>query len=214
MGRSACPPRRKSPPAYRIVRSSHVPRTEIKYYVKNHSHWVNLLKDSDSGSFETRLVIETRLREVVSKPSIFLIASAADFRSRQIKQPTIRHHFATLVAAALAFLATSLSPPTDPHMSSVRAVNYVLRASETIEGAGFTVRRPFPTGQLQQYDPFLLLDHLPYKVVTPGSPVAGAPTHPHRGFVTLTHILHGEVGLWSFLWVLMLMTWRIGHHSP
>ncbi|KAI9003874.1 pirin domain protein [Hyaloraphidium curvatum] len=76
-------------------------------------------------------------------------------------------------------------------MAARRAVNYVLRASETVEGAGFTVRRPFPTGQLQHYDPFLLLDHLPDRVVEPGKAV-GAPTHPHRGFVTLTHIVHGE----------------------
>ncbi len=41
-------------------------------------------------------------------------------------------------------------------------------------------------------DPFLLLDEMAPKQFAPGEAL-GAPDHPHRGFETVTYIVHGEV---------------------
>jgi redox-sensitive bicupin YhaK (pirin superfamily) len=61
------------------------------------------------------------------------------------------------------------------------------------EGAGFTVRRPFPAElSMVDADPFLLLDHIGPQINAPLETV-GAPWHPHRGFETVTYILDGEI---------------------
>lgn len=62
----------------------------------------------------------------------------------------------------------------------------------TLEGAGFRVRRPFPTGRLDHIGPFLLLDEMGPSENGPGE-ARGAPDHPHRGFETVTYMLDGEI---------------------
>jgi redox-sensitive bicupin YhaK (pirin superfamily) len=71
-----------------------------------------------------------------------------------------------------------------------RPVLSVVDSIRTLEGGGFPVRRPFPTPQLMQVDPFLLLDHLGPVQWGPGEGI-GAPDHPHRGFETVTYLLSG-----------------------
>jgi hypothetical protein len=73
-----------------------------------------------------------------------------------------------------------------------RPVAQVVNTLRTLEGAGFPVRRPFPTERLDLVDPFLLLDHLGPVDYGPGEAV-GAPDHPHRGFATVTYILAGRL---------------------
>ncbi len=73
-----------------------------------------------------------------------------------------------------------------------RRLSQIIRATSTMEGAGFEVYRPFPTHTLDWLDPFLLLDEVAPNVRPPGKAV-GAPPHPHRGFETVTYILEGEV---------------------
>jgi redox-sensitive bicupin YhaK (pirin superfamily) len=73
-----------------------------------------------------------------------------------------------------------------------RSVMQVLPSISTLEGGGFTVRRPFPVGALEQIDPFLLLDHMGPVEYPPGQ-AKGAPDHPHRGFETVTYLLDGEM---------------------
>jgi len=71
-----------------------------------------------------------------------------------------------------------------------RPVITVIDSIRTLEGGGFPVRRPFPTRDLMQVDPFLLLDHLGPVKWGPGEGI-GAPDHPHRGFETVTYLLSG-----------------------
>ncbi len=71
------------------------------------------------------------------------------------------------------------------------AVMKVVDATRLREGAGFPVRRPFPTAQLAQVDPFLLLDEMGPVNWAPGEAI-GAPDHPHRGFETVTYLLQGR----------------------
>jgi redox-sensitive bicupin YhaK (pirin superfamily) len=72
-----------------------------------------------------------------------------------------------------------------------RTAQAVIRATETTEGAGFKIRRPFPTRPLDHFDPFLLLDEMGPMELAPGE-AKGAPDHPHRGFETVTYLLSGE----------------------
>jgi redox-sensitive bicupin YhaK (pirin superfamily) len=72
-----------------------------------------------------------------------------------------------------------------------RRVESVVKAHRQLEGGGFVVRRPFPTGVLGLVDPFLLLDEMGPADYAPGEAV-GAPDHPHRGFETVTYMLEGE----------------------
>jgi redox-sensitive bicupin YhaK (pirin superfamily) len=81
----------------------------------------------------------------------------------------------------------------DRAASTPRPVSRVVSAHSQAEGAGFTVRRPFPGGMsLTESDPFLLLDHLGPQVNGPEQ-AAGAPWHPHRGFETVSYVLDGEI---------------------
>ena len=62
-----------------------------------------------------------------------------------------------------------------------RSIEKIIQTIKVLEGGGFPVRRPFPTDELDQVDPFLLLDHLGPIEWGPGEAI-GAPDHPHRGF--------------------------------
>lgn len=73
-----------------------------------------------------------------------------------------------------------------------RTVAGVVSSIETLEGAGFLVRRPFPKPQFSEFDPFLLLDEMGPMELGPGQ-AKGAPDHPHRGFETVTYMLSGEM---------------------
>lgn len=73
-----------------------------------------------------------------------------------------------------------------------RPIARVIRAQRAVEGGGFVVRRPFPGPDLDQLDPFLLLDEMGPVTYAPGEAV-GAPDHPHRGFETVTYVLDGSV---------------------
>src|SRR2546423_4209336 len=73
-----------------------------------------------------------------------------------------------------------------------RTVAGLVSSIETLEGAGFLVRRPFPKASFSEFDPFLLLDEMGPMEVAPGQ-AKGAPDHPHRGFETVTYILSGQM---------------------
>jgi redox-sensitive bicupin YhaK (pirin superfamily) len=74
----------------------------------------------------------------------------------------------------------------------VRTVAGVVNSVETLEGAGFLVRRPFPKASFSEFDPFLLLDEMGPMELAPGE-AKGAPDHPHRGFETVTYLLSGDM---------------------
>ena len=76
--------------------------------------------------------------------------------------------------------------------STGRSVARIVPVIHTLEGAGFAVRRPFPTQDLDHFDPFLLLDEMGPADLGPGE-AKGAPDHPHRGFETVTYMLAGRM---------------------
>jgi redox-sensitive bicupin YhaK (pirin superfamily) len=82
--------------------------------------------------------------------------------------------------------------PSVNDTQKVRSVSRVVNSVETLEGEGFLVHRPFPTRALSDFDPFLLLDEMGPKELSPGE-AKGAPDHPHRGFETVTYVLNGSM---------------------
>jgi len=74
---------------------------------------------------------------------------------------------------------------------SSRSIEKIVTSVRVLEGGGFPVRRPIPNPEMDQIDPFLLLDHLGPTKWGPREAI-GAPDHPHRGFETVTYLLAGE----------------------
>lgn len=56
-----------------------------------------------------------------------------------------------------------------------------------------TTRRPLPSRDLPQLDPFLFLNHHGPQVYAPGNHGLPFGPHPHRGFETVSFILKGEM---------------------
>src|SRR6478609_11906072 len=70
-----------------------------------------------------------------------------------------------------------------------RGVSFLLDATPTMEGAGVRLRRSLGSRVLSELDPFLLLDEI-HSDRTEDF-VKGFPTHPHRGFETVTYMIDG-----------------------
>lgn len=75
---------------------------------------------------------------------------------------------------------------------TARKILQIITSQSTVEGGGFKVRRPFPTQHVDHIDPFLLLDEMGPADYAPHKAV-GAPSHPHRGFETVTYLLSGAM---------------------
>ena len=71
-----------------------------------------------------------------------------------------------------------------------RPVWQVSTAPQGYEGEGFPVRRAFAGIDLQQLDPFIMMDQMGEVDYAPGEP-KGTPWHPHRGFETVTYMIDG-----------------------
>jgi quercetin 2,3-dioxygenase len=72
-----------------------------------------------------------------------------------------------------------------------RAVTRLVRGMPTSDGAGVKLTRVIGQPQLQDLDPFLMLDE--FGTDNPGDYIAGFPSHPHRGFETVTYMLDGRM---------------------
>ena len=79
-----------------------------------------------------------------------------------------------------------MSTPTE-----ARKLARVITAMNTSDGAGVRLRRSIGSGEGTRLDPFLMLDE--FSSVNPGDYIAGFPSHPHRGFETVTYILDGHM---------------------
>jgi len=66
----------------------------------------------------------------------------------------------------------------------------VVEGMETHDGAGVKLLRIMGQPDLDQLDPFLLLDE--FKSENRDDYIAGFPPHPHRGFETVTYMKYGK----------------------
>jgi redox-sensitive bicupin YhaK (pirin superfamily) len=84
-----------------------------------------------------------------------------------------------------------MSTATLTKLHQPRTVEHLIQGVATSDGAGVKLTRVL-TGKLQRrLDPFLMLDA--FGSDDPDDYIAGFPDHPHRGFETVTYMLHGRM---------------------
>ena len=74
---------------------------------------------------------------------------------------------------------------------SLRAVERVVTGREIMEGAGVRITRVLTQDLQRRLDPFLMLDV--FRSDDPNDYGAGFPSHPHRGFETVTFMVDGRM---------------------
>jgi len=75
--------------------------------------------------------------------------------------------------------------------SDVRSVTRIIKGIPATDGAGVELTRVIGQPALSMLDPFLLLDA--FRSDQPEDYLAGFPSHPHRGFETVTYLLAGRM---------------------
>ena len=72
-----------------------------------------------------------------------------------------------------------------------RELQRVIASIETSDGAGVRLRRSLGQSPYTRLDPFLMLDE--FSSFDANDYIAGFPSHPHRGFETVTYLLDGHM---------------------
>jgi len=78
--------------------------------------------------------------------------------------------------------------PTD---ATPRTIAWQGRGTPTSDGAGVRLTSVIGGAALPDLDPFLMLDE--FGSDDPGAYIGGFPSHPHRGFETVTYMLDGRM---------------------
>jgi redox-sensitive bicupin YhaK (pirin superfamily) len=74
---------------------------------------------------------------------------------------------------------------------NIRSLVRVIESTPTSDGAGVKLRRSLGSQRGLYVDPFLMLDE--FYSDDPEDYLAGFPSHPHRGFETVTYMLDGHM---------------------
>ena len=74
---------------------------------------------------------------------------------------------------------------------TARTLTHIIQSIATSDGAGVKLRRSLGSSQSLRHDPFLMLDE--FYSDNPDDYLAGFPSHPHRGFETVTYMLDGHM---------------------
>jgi hypothetical protein len=100
-----------------------------------------------------------------------------------------RRRFVVEIAATTAVFGLGCKTTRRRSASDVRRVALIVPAVPTREGAGVSLRRALGSRDLPMLDPFLLLDEIHSDRQQDW--IAGFPTHPHRGFETVSYLIDG-----------------------
>ena len=74
---------------------------------------------------------------------------------------------------------------------TTRQLEQVIQSVPASDGAGVKLRRSLGRAQNLRVDPFLMLDE--FSSENADDYIAGFPSHPHRGFETVTYLLDGHM---------------------
>ena len=74
---------------------------------------------------------------------------------------------------------------------STRTLQRIIPSAAVSDGAGVKLRRSLGNSQTLRHDPFLMLDE--FFSDSPDDYIRGFPSHPHRGFETVTYMLDGHM---------------------
>jgi redox-sensitive bicupin YhaK (pirin superfamily) len=72
-----------------------------------------------------------------------------------------------------------------------KQIIHILKGMPATDGAGVKLTRAIGQPKLPNLDPFLMIDEI--RSDDPNDYIAGFPPHPHRGFETLTYLMHGSM---------------------
>ncbi len=73
----------------------------------------------------------------------------------------------------------------------VREVKKTKKPQLVTDGAGVELNRVISINEVDDTDPFLMLDH--FENSDPDQKMAGFPWHPHRGIETITYMIEGSI---------------------
>ncbi len=74
---------------------------------------------------------------------------------------------------------------------SLRTINKIITGTHTQDGAGVKLVRVISKPDIEEFDPFLMLDAFDSK--DPDDYTKGFPWHPHRGIETVTYLIEGNI---------------------
>lgn len=72
-----------------------------------------------------------------------------------------------------------------------REIAKTVRGQRTTDGAGVRLVRVLGNRDVEDFDPFLMLDS--FDSTDPADYTAGFPMHPHRGIETITYLISGKI---------------------
>lgn len=76
-------------------------------------------------------------------------------------------------------------------MAQPRPIRRIVTGSNQIDGAGVHLVRVIGRGEVEEFDPFLMLDAFDSR--DPEDYIRGFPWHPHRGIETVTYLIEGDI---------------------
>ena len=88
-------------------------------------------------------------------------------------------------------MSTVTNRSNESKAAGFRQVAHVVRGRPTSDGAGVKLTRVIGQPGLDMLDPFLMLDE--FRSDQANDYIAGFPSHPHRGFETVTYMLAGRM---------------------
>jgi len=80
--------------------------------------------------------------------------------------------------------------PTDP-VATPRGIDHIVAGVSTSDGDGVKLTRVLQQPLQKRLDPYLMLDA--FGSDNPGDYIGGFPSHPHRGFETVTYMISGRM---------------------